>query len=94
MNWHLGYVGSLQTYIAIYHGDGTVACSHGGIECGQGMNTKVAQVIAHTLNVPLDKVFVRPTNDLIGANSAVTGGSSRTDMVCFVRVLLEIYNFI
>ena len=87
MSWPLIFFGTIQTYVAIYHFDGTVAISHGGIECGQGINTKVAQVVAHTLNVPLEKVFVRPTNDLIGANSAITGSSCTSDMVCFVSNL-------
>lgn len=39
------YVASFSAYIAIYHGDGTVAVSHGGTEIGQGINTKVAQVV-------------------------------------------------
>ena len=86
MQFALGYFGTMQTYIAVYHRDGTVAVSHGGIECGQGINTKVAQVIAHTLGVPIEKVFVRPTNDLIGANSAFTGASFSSDMVCFVSI--------
>ena len=86
MQFFLLYVGTLQTYLAVYHRDGTVAVSHGGIECGQGINTKVAQVIAKTLGVPIEKVFVRPTNDLIGANSAFTGSSTTSEVVCFVSV--------
>ena len=86
MSWPLIYYGTIQTYVAIYHRDGTVAVSHGGIECGQGINTKVAQVIAYTLDVPIDTIFVKPTNGLIGANSICTGNSCTSDMVCFVSV--------
>ncbi|KAM3961487.1 LOW QUALITY PROTEIN: uncharacterized protein ACR2FA_004382 [Aphomia sociella] len=61
--------------IAVYHGDGSVVISHGGIEIGQGINTKAAQICAYTLNIPLEKIQVKGNNTIITPNGAVTGGS-------------------
>lgn len=41
MSWLLDISGPFNTLISIYHGDGSVVVSHGGIEMGQGINTKV-----------------------------------------------------
>lgn len=69
------------TMVTVFNGDGSVAITHGGIEIGQGINTKVAQVCAHELGIPLEKVTVKPMHNSISANSQWTGGSVTTEIV-------------
>lgn len=76
----------MTAYVCIYHNDGTVTISHGGIELGQGVKTKIAQVAAYTLRVPYTFIKVRPTDNVVGANNAVNSASMTTEMVCLVRL--------
>lgn len=41
MDYPFVIFGPFSVFISVYAGDGTVAISHGGTECGQGINTKV-----------------------------------------------------
>ena len=47
--------------ISIY-ADGSVLVSHGGVEMGQGLHTKVAQIAASAFNIPLGSVFISETS--------------------------------
>lgn len=84
LKYPVEYFGLFSCFIAIYHGDGSVVVTHGGIECGQGINTKVAQVTAYALGVPLESVSIKPANNVTAANNFVTGASVSSESVCFV----------
>lgn len=47
------------------------------------MNTKVTQVAAYHLGIPVELVKVEASDTINGANSNVTGGSISTESVCF-----------
>lgn len=72
--------------ISVYHADGTIAISHGGIEMGQGINTKIAQVCAYALKVPLEKVTVRGSNSFVSPNSMASNGSLTSDSVAYATL--------
>lgn len=84
MEFPISYLGTFPAFVTIHQHDGTVAISHGGIEMGQGINTKVAQVAAHVLDIPYEYVKVKATTNLISANAFISGGSITSDTVCFV----------
>jgi xanthine dehydrogenase large subunit len=60
--------------------DGTVLLNHGGTEMGQGLYTKVAQVVAHELGVTLDRVRVSAADTSKVPNASATAASSGSDM--------------
>lgn len=82
MKYPIVYIGALSAYVAIYHGDGTVIVSHGGIEVGQGINTKTAQIAAFALNIPVEMVQVKATNSETAANTFFTAANVASDSVC------------
>ena len=84
MKFHVEYFGTLHSLVSIYHRDGSVAITVGGIEMGQGLNTKVAQVASHVLGIPLEKISIKPSDALTAPNSIVTGGSIGSEISCFV----------
>ncbi|GAB0089792.1 Aldehyde oxidase/xanthine dehydrogenase [Sergentomyia squamirostris] len=61
--------------VYINYVDGSVTVETSGVEMGQGLNTKIAQVAAKTLDIPLNMIKVGPTNDLIGNGGFGTLGS-------------------
>ena len=60
--------------------DGTVLLNHGGTEMGQGLHTKVAQVVATELGVPLSAMRVTATDTRKVPNTSATAASSGSDL--------------
>ncbi|HVZ45270.1 MAG TPA: xanthine dehydrogenase molybdopterin binding subunit [Ramlibacter sp.] len=60
--------------------DGSVQVNHGGTEMGQGLNTKVAQIVADELGVPFDAVRVTAADTSKVPNASATAASSGTDL--------------
>jgi xanthine dehydrogenase large subunit len=60
--------------------DGSILVNHGGTEMGQGLHTKVLQVAATTLGVPLERVRLAPTRTDKVPNTSATAASSGADL--------------
>src|SRR5271170_24903 len=73
---HLNQAGAL---VHVYT-DGSIHLNHGGTEMGQGLFTKVAQVVAEEFGVPLDYVRITATNTAKVPNASPTAASSGTDI--------------
>ncbi|KAI8431844.1 hypothetical protein MSG28_004418, partial [Choristoneura fumiferana] len=63
----------LDVTMSVYNDDGTVAITHGGIEMGQGINTKAVQIAAFYLGIPAEKIQIKGNNtkaDVFGVTLA------------------------
>ncbi|XP_059612743.1 uncharacterized protein LOC132259207 [Phlebotomus argentipes] len=76
--------------VAVYAIDGTVSVCHGGIEMGQGIDTKMVQIAARTLGVPVKSVKIEAANTVINANVTFTSSSQTTDAIG--RLVIEACN--
>jgi xanthine dehydrogenase large subunit len=60
--------------------DGSVLVNHGGTEMGQGLNTKVAQVVAHELGISLRHVRATAADTSKVPNTSATAASTGADL--------------
>lgn len=73
---HLNQAGAL---VHVYT-DGSILVNHGGTEMGQGLNTKVAQVVAEEFGVHISQVRSSGTDTEKVANTSATAASTGTDL--------------
>ncbi|GLK65899.1 xanthine dehydrogenase molybdopterin binding subunit [Paracoccus kondratievae] len=62
------------------YSDGSVHLNHGGTEMGQGLNTKVAQVVAEALGIDIDRIRITRTTTEKVPNTSATAASSGSDL--------------
>ena len=60
--------------------DGSVQVNHGGTEMGQGLNTKVCQIVADELGVPFERVLATASDTSKIPNASATAASAGTDL--------------
>jgi xanthine dehydrogenase large subunit len=60
--------------------DGSIHLNHGGTEMGQGLYTKVAQVVADAFQVDIDRVKITATTTGKVPNTSATAASSGSDL--------------
>ncbi len=73
---HLNQAGAL---LHVYT-DGSVQLNHGGTEMGQGLFTKVAQVVAEELQIDIDRIKSTATDTSKVPNASATAASSGADL--------------
>ncbi|MFO1032746.1 MAG: xanthine dehydrogenase molybdopterin binding subunit [Hyphomicrobiales bacterium] len=73
---HLNQAGAL----VLAYTDGSVQINHGGTEMGQGLYTKVAQVVAEVFGIAMEQVRVTATTTGKVPNTSPTAASSGADL--------------
>ncbi|MBL0125789.1 MAG: xanthine dehydrogenase molybdopterin binding subunit [Betaproteobacteria bacterium] len=73
---HFNQAGAL---VHIYT-DGSVLVNHGGTEMGQGLHTKVAQIVATELGISVARVRATATDTSKVANTSATAASTGSDL--------------
>ena len=68
-----------RALVHIYH-DGSVVVSTGAVEMGQGVNTKLLQIVTETFGIATSKVRIESTNTLRVANTSPTAASAGADL--------------
>jgi xanthine dehydrogenase large subunit len=73
---HLNQAGAL---VHIYT-DGSIQANHGGTEMGQGLHTKISQIVANEFGISISDVDITSTRTDKVPNTSPTAASSGTDL--------------
>jgi len=66
--------------LVLIYRDGSVQVNHGGTEMGQGLHTKIRQIAAQSLGVPMEAVRVMSTRTDKVPNTSASAASASTDL--------------
>jgi xanthine dehydrogenase large subunit len=73
------FLNQARSLVHIYQ-DGSIGISTGAVEMGQGVNTRMIQVVAGALEVSPDRIRIETTNTTRVANASPTAASSGADL--------------
>jgi xanthine dehydrogenase large subunit len=79
ISFTLTFLNQAGALVHVYQ-DGSVHLNHGGTEMGQGLNQKVAQVVAHVFGLTADQVKITASDTGKVPNTSATAASSGTDL--------------
>lgn len=79
INFTAKFMNCGSALVHIYQ-DGTVLVSHGGTEMGQGLHTKIIQIVSQKFGIPDDFVYIAETSTNTVANASPTAASMSTDL--------------
>lgn len=74
-----GFLNQAGALVLVYT-DGSIQLNHGGTEMGQGLNTKVAQIVAEVFQVDIERIQITATDTGKVPNTSPTAASSGTDL--------------
>jgi xanthine dehydrogenase large subunit len=66
--------------LVLIYRDGSVQVNHGGTEMGQGLDTKIRQIAADSLGLPMEAIRIMPTRTDKVPNTSATAASAGTDL--------------
>jgi len=66
--------------LVLIYRDGSVQVNHGGTEMGQGLHTKIRQIAADSLGLPLEAIRIMPTRTDKVPNTSASAASASTDL--------------
>lgn len=79
ISFNVPFLNQAGALVHVYK-DGSALVNHGGTEMGQGLNTKVAQVVANALGIDFKRVRVTATDTSKIANTSATAASTGSDL--------------
>jgi xanthine dehydrogenase large subunit len=79
ISFTLTWLNQAGALVHVYQ-DGSVMLNHGGTEMGQGLNQKVAQVVAGVFGLETDAVKITATDTAKVPNTSATAASSGSDL--------------
>src|SRR6056297_1398235 len=79
ISFTLTHMNQASALVHVYT-DGSVHLNHGGTEMGQGLNVKVAQVVAEEFGIDMDRIKITAADTSKVPNASATAASAGSDL--------------